>query len=487
MLENKFERNIQEKMGELRFEPSAPVWTAVEAQIRQKRRKRRVFIWFFFAVLLLGGGTWLLLNNQLNKGRNDSTGPSEYGNRARTITAIHSTKNKPSEAGSNAGASESNVRDEKDEAAETNPENTIASQDADPAQQSTLEARTSGPADAGTALVKTAVVTNKKIFTKAGHSIKTIPEITKAKTAYMSSGNKDFQKHITDIVFKQEKPVKIDPMKTAVDPNTERSIANRQPLAGSVPSFTNQAEDSIHKVSSAIAATDSSKNSAATTQPAAPRSRPRIEWSVQAFGGQSHVSQSSSSGPQADILMLRSYPAPDTKPDYEGGFAGGIEVAAALPLNPSFSLTGSLGYAYYRAKATAGGSAAGNAQSFISGSMPFTWKSTATYDWHIVALGAGLRWKPASRLPLYISTGLQLGQQVGGHSWSFQESNSSFAASAPGKRTQLSWQSSIEYRIWHKGSRALLIGPRYDQGLGYTGPDGNLRLSAFVLQARFRF
>lgn len=62
MHENKFERDVQDKLGGMRMAPSAPVWAAVEARIREERRKRRLLLfWLLFPLLLLGGGAawWL--------------------------------------------------------------------------------------------------------------------------------------------------------------------------------------------------------------------------------------------------------------------------------------------------------------------------------------------------------------------------------------------------------------------------------------------
>ncbi|RYY98504.1 MAG: hypothetical protein EOO11_07815, partial [Chitinophagaceae bacterium] len=67
MQENNFEKQVQQKLGELRFAPTQPVWAAVEARIRQKKERRRFVFWLFFGVLLLGGtGAWLLYGGPLN-------------------------------------------------------------------------------------------------------------------------------------------------------------------------------------------------------------------------------------------------------------------------------------------------------------------------------------------------------------------------------------------------------------------------------------
>ena len=62
-----FEKNVQEKMQELRFQPSQEVWKHVEAGITPQRRRRPMVIWFLFAGLLLAGGSFYFINTSSNK------------------------------------------------------------------------------------------------------------------------------------------------------------------------------------------------------------------------------------------------------------------------------------------------------------------------------------------------------------------------------------------------------------------------------------
>jgi Outer membrane protein beta-barrel domain len=57
MHENNFEKQVQEKMDQLGFDPSDAVWAAVDKEINKgKRRRRPFFILFFFSGLLIAGG-----------------------------------------------------------------------------------------------------------------------------------------------------------------------------------------------------------------------------------------------------------------------------------------------------------------------------------------------------------------------------------------------------------------------------------------------
>ncbi len=68
MQENSFEKKVQQKMEELSFEPSAPVWQKVELQIQHKRRRRRL-VFLLLPLLLVSAG--LAIYVALNK--NEST------------------------------------------------------------------------------------------------------------------------------------------------------------------------------------------------------------------------------------------------------------------------------------------------------------------------------------------------------------------------------------------------------------------------------
>lgn len=57
-MQNEFEKQVQQKMEELKLVPSEPVWQKVEMQIRQRKDRRRLFLWLPVAVVLIGGGLW---------------------------------------------------------------------------------------------------------------------------------------------------------------------------------------------------------------------------------------------------------------------------------------------------------------------------------------------------------------------------------------------------------------------------------------------
>lgn len=65
-MQNEFEKQVQQKMEELKLVPSEPVWQKVEMQIRKKKDRRRLIFWIPLLAVLLGGGLWIGINQYSN-------------------------------------------------------------------------------------------------------------------------------------------------------------------------------------------------------------------------------------------------------------------------------------------------------------------------------------------------------------------------------------------------------------------------------------
>jgi len=64
MPENEFEKQVQQKMNELKFVPSEAAWERVEKQIANKKKRRRALLWLPLLLLLLGGTAGYYYMNQ---------------------------------------------------------------------------------------------------------------------------------------------------------------------------------------------------------------------------------------------------------------------------------------------------------------------------------------------------------------------------------------------------------------------------------------
>jgi hypothetical protein len=65
-MQNEFEKQVQQKMEELKLVPSEPVWQKVEMQIRKKKDRRKLIFWIPLLALLLGGGLWIGIDQYSN-------------------------------------------------------------------------------------------------------------------------------------------------------------------------------------------------------------------------------------------------------------------------------------------------------------------------------------------------------------------------------------------------------------------------------------
>ena len=66
MQKNEFEKQVQQKMDELRLHPSDAVWSNIQAHISKKKRPKLAWIFFPTLIICLGIGYWLMnLENTL--------------------------------------------------------------------------------------------------------------------------------------------------------------------------------------------------------------------------------------------------------------------------------------------------------------------------------------------------------------------------------------------------------------------------------------
>src|SRR6476660_6757739 len=61
---NNFEKQVKEKMDELTFVPTAPVWEQIQKQIRAKKDRRRFLLWLPIIILLTGSCILILRNGK---------------------------------------------------------------------------------------------------------------------------------------------------------------------------------------------------------------------------------------------------------------------------------------------------------------------------------------------------------------------------------------------------------------------------------------
>ena len=79
-MQDRFEKEVQHKMEELKLTPSAPVWEKIELEIRPEKKRRRAILWFLLAGLFLSGSAWWLYQSFGNNDRQLISKPMEKPN-----------------------------------------------------------------------------------------------------------------------------------------------------------------------------------------------------------------------------------------------------------------------------------------------------------------------------------------------------------------------------------------------------------------------
>ena len=57
MQNNEFEKQVQERMGQIKFTPSEAVWAEVQKNLKQRRKRRIAIIWLFAFFIAAGGSS----------------------------------------------------------------------------------------------------------------------------------------------------------------------------------------------------------------------------------------------------------------------------------------------------------------------------------------------------------------------------------------------------------------------------------------------
>lgn len=66
-MQGSFEKKVQEKLDELKMDPSAPVWEKIELEIKPDNKRRRGLLLISFLIVLLAGTGWLAFYQWGNK------------------------------------------------------------------------------------------------------------------------------------------------------------------------------------------------------------------------------------------------------------------------------------------------------------------------------------------------------------------------------------------------------------------------------------
>jgi Outer membrane protein beta-barrel domain len=483
MPENNFEKQVQQKMNELHFVPSAVVWQEVEKQISERKRRRVLFIWLPFLVLMLGGAFFLYYSNtgkQINKkdfaGEKKSSPVIEKITQKDPVPASGLAKNGTSKINIDTIATayknvvkETAIADNNDKA------QTIAAgkniqHNRNPLQEEHLTDRlhvvTGSDYNEGNADV------NKNNNKRGGHFL------YETKTLKADRKKNSHKPHTTKSVVTEDGIVVTNTDESKTENNKKENV-----VAPDSKAVSNLPEKDTAAANNNLAATkDENKDSAINTKKqdsaaiAAKNKvagkKKKIEWGINVNAGVSNISQSFSrllsNTPAFDLNYLSSPTAGTNNSSPAGssgvkpgfGFAAGIFISKSLGKN--VSLLAGLNYNYLSTSLTTGG----KIDTGVSVGQ-YRPGSTATYTnrFHFIEVPVMIEKQLGSLSRFSIEAGVAFSLLAGSNALQYDgQKNIYYVDNSYINKAQWSLQAGFNYRLLQKKIK-LEIGPQFNYGI----------------------
>jgi hypothetical protein len=442
-MQNNFERQVQQKMEELSFVPSAPVWQNVEKQIRREKDRRRLLLVLFILLLVGGSSGWWWLQQQDGTSQPNAVGrvqdPAGAPN-APALPGAEKTKpalEKPSITTTPAGGTQQGI---------------IAS----PSRIKAAPAKGTGFGP-----TKENVLASGPYFS-----------VRIGKPSIQGSGNNR---------SKSLEPVPAEQVIASAPPATDstaRPDVAKQETEAIVPTTTAD--------STSLAKQKKKKAWRAELTGSAGISGLGTIFSptTEAFSDNA-VGMPSTSGPSP--LNNRSAASSP-----QSGFSFSAGLALSRHLGPRLELLAGLEYRYASTRLVVGGRSQGDTvlrngatvtQFYAS---PVLQRQRYTNHYHFVSLPLLLRWQLHQRLPLHIEGGLAAQYLVSTNALSWDSrSRIYYSGQDMLNRFQLSAQAALLYEL-PLGKNRLLVGPQFQYGLRRLERENTASLLYGGLSVRYR-
>ncbi len=453
-MQNDFEKSVREKMEELKFVPTAPVWTGIEAQIRRKKDRRWLIIWLPLLCLLLAGGIFWINNTRQQKDAvvpaNETSTQASY--QEKQFSSEPSSIN--ADANKNSGILNTTTEKNKEQSA------------------------------GKIGFDQQAVLISEKKFTSPKNLVdlgdrsshKEISHVQKTKVQSNSNVNKlTINEEASDLL--------IDKQKTLADPKeifAEKKIMDAK-----------SEDDTVAKKEEILIA-----DSLNTKEPVQKQLKTGQKWKfvVIAQVGKSGIGEGLNFGGQKEALdpLVSNPNIPFASADHgnaprkEGlSFSAGMAVSKEIRRRLSFS-TG-IQYSYYSNTMRIG-------EDSLSSSTGIRYYLSATPNnssdyknsFHFISLPVALEWQIFNRLPLNIRGGLSLQQMISSHALVYSASSQAYVSDRKAfNQMQLFSQLGLNYGFRLRNKSTLQVGPQIQYGLSKMEKNnGNKHLYQVGLNAR---
>jgi hypothetical protein len=457
-MQNSFEKQVQEKMDELQFVPTEPVWQHIEKQIRTKKDRRRYVLWLPLLFLLLGGGVWWLATQDPNK---NSVVATNAGKTKKTNT--DKTKNTQEE--------QAGVTDFKDQI-------NAPGQDKEP--------EVNGPLEKQNNTVASENIQKKNLPVKEQVSLSAVAV---EKTQKQKPASPSAVEHFAS----SEKPSGNSEGKTVLKNEGMQGNASTNKSAATTPP-ANKIDSSLNKRSAAKDSALNYKVAGAGTDTAnaviAEVSKKQIskgqtwQWGVIANAGISGQAKKFGSFSE-DKAMQDVYAAPGNGQPNNGipppsanpspvtnNWAFSVGVMAKKKVANRLALSTGLQYHYYSSNIAVGKKTQDSLTGQLSRSLSqYYLNSGANFknyhnQYHFIGLPVAIDWQMLKKFPLHLHAGLSLQQLISTNALLFNKTSNIYYSDKNGfNKTQLFSDLGVSYSISNKGKTSLLLGPQLQYGI----------------------
>jgi hypothetical protein len=486
---NEFEKQVQQKIEELKLVPSEPVWQKVEMQIRKKKDRRRLVLWIPFLVFLLGGSLWIGIDhysNQVAYNKNSSK-TEKNNNKTRDL-------NLPTTPTTTTAAKDFNKKSS---------ESIKATKNNSTLQNKKIKLGTK-PKEVSVGLSSGPNVQNN-FFKKIGE---TIEKTLKGKKETSVKPEEAGLNHITtnEVIVSQssiEKILKESVPNLAIQVRTDtanaiflkKKIEPSVSIAGSIKKDSASVKDSIQIQDTAAVKKTQVKKYATSkwklnlVAAVGSSNLARLNLFSGLFGGEKSLVAPNYSGGPGTSAGGSVYYGPS--PIKEGlSFSVGAIAKKQLARRTFFS-TG-LGYNYYSNTIQVGNRINQN-RVLMDFAVSQYYSNTATSlqpyrnQYHFISLPAAIDWQLLKKLPLNFHTGLSLQYMVQTNGLVFDYSTQSYFNSKDAfNRVQLFFEPALTYSVTLK-QKLLTFGPQMQYGFSSLEKNNsNHHISSYGLKVQLQ-
>jgi hypothetical protein len=450
-MQDRFEKEVQRKMEELRLTPSAPVWEKIEMEIKVEKKRRRVFFWLFFAGLLLAGGTWWLSNSL-------SENAEQLHSRNTENQTINNSQTQ--QPGNTIVNSKENTTKQESESVPNNISKQLPAIKTNDAKRDYYNNSNGDNNSIAKLTQKTPVVKTGNPFSKnrkkseENNEIAKTQEVVSTETKVETKENSNTQatlpvtkpNTINDVVSKEVPLSEIVVKDSLVQPPSIQQSIPKQPAVDSSLKKKIASNKKWNKQINVMAGVSNFTSGLSLL-----KSSSRQDANFAAIG-------SGTSG----VVSNNNRPS-----EISAGFSFSLGFSLSKKLNEHWETSFGLQYTHLSTSMEVGEKRRVDTGTTVSadGSKVnefFTNTSTANYTnrFHILELPVIISYKPSVKLPLYISAGISYGRLISTNALTFSStSNVYYKNSENNSQNLLPAQLSAQYRFGSKSKLSVQTGP----------------------------